>query len=459
MADLEIPPELLVKLAGQVVQNPGIPVDGPTVSAWQEPSHPLANVQSKTLPECVDYAIIGSGITGCSVAKTILESEASRDKKVAVFEARSLATGATSRNGGYLMSHAPTNFKRFADTFGAQAAKEIALFCNRNLKQVYDLTVAEGLEKESHLRGVTVVTTFEEKELFDEACEAIRMYEEAIPEKRGQHKIVDKETAKKEFNLKKTFGAITLESHMFWPYRLVTNLWQRLLERYAGRFSVETQTPVTSVTLSKDAKDQYPYVLATPRGTVRAAKVFHCVSGFTGYLLPKLRGPLFPCRLTMSTQKPGPQYGNRPYAWLFHVNQSYDPTTTVTAQGLFWMQQNAQSGDLFVGGDIQRLDDFLSSDDSVISADSAANLIKLLPNRIFDKGWTNPITNSELPSATALHRIWSGILSMTPDQAIARMALGEAKPEWLPDVYLSTEKRLTDQAMGPEAALHSFFAR
>lgn len=197
MPALEVPHELLAKLAGQIVHDPGVPVDGPTVSAWQEPSHHLANVQSKTLPECVEYAIIGSGITGCSVAKTILDSEASHDKKVVVFDARSLTTGATSRNGGYLMSHAPTNFKRFATIFGAQAAREIALFCNRNLKEVYELAVTEGLEKEIHLRDVTVVSTFEEKEHFDEASEAVRMYEEAIPEMRGQHRIIDKEAAEK----------------------------------------------------------------------------------------------------------------------------------------------------------------------------------------------------------------------------------------------------------------------
>lgn len=162
------------------------------------------------------------------------------------------------------------------------------------------------------------------------------------------------------------------------------------------------------------------------------------------------------------------------------------------------MQQNAETGDLFVGGDLQRLDDFLSSDDSVISADSARNLTDLLPKRLFKEGWTNPITNTTMTSATALHRIWSGILSMTADQvpivgsvptsisgrnveggewiaagfngygmsqcwlcgeAIARMALGEQKPEWLPDVYLSTERRLGDVSMGSEAALASFFAR
>jgi hypothetical protein len=40
------------------------------------------------------------------------------------------------------------------------------------------------------------------------------------------------------------------------------------------------------------------------------------------------------------------------------------------------------------------------------------------------------------------------------------MALGEPKPEWLPDAYLSTEERLTDKVnMGKEAAIASFFTR
>lgn len=292
---------------------------------------------------------------------------------------------------------------------------------------------------------------------------------------------------------------MVVQSRVFWPYKLVTNLLQRLLERYPERFSIETKTPVTSITVSHASDSAYPYTVVTPRGTVRAAKIFHCVNGFTGHLLPKLRGAPFPCRLSMSTQKQGPQWGNRAYSWLFHSKQSWDPSTTVVEQGLYWMQQNAKTGDLFVGGDLQRLDDFLSSDDSVISGDSARNLTTLLSQKLFSKGWTNPITNDTLSSTPALHRLWSGILGMTADQvpivgelpasvsgrkheggewvaagfngygmcqawlcgqAIARMALGESKPEWLPDVYLSTEQRLTDEAhMGPDAALTSFFLR
>lgn len=256
---------------------------------------------------------------------------------------------------------------------------------------------------------------------------------------------------------------------------------------------------MTSITLSKDGDAKYPYILTTPRGVVKAAKILHCSNGFSGHLLPKLRGPIFPCRLSMSTQKPGAQWENRPYAWLFHTKQSWDPSTTLSELGLFWMQQNAKSGDLFVGGDIQRIDDYLSSDDSLISADSVNNQTTILPKRLFEKGWNNPMTNSTLSSATAMHRMWSGIIAMTADQvpivgevpksisgrklnggewiaagfngygmcqawlsgqAIARMALGEPRPEWLPEVYLSTEKRLGDETkMGAKAALASFFSR
>ncbi|KAJ5249827.1 hypothetical protein N7489_000237 [Penicillium chrysogenum] len=474
MANSDLPHELLLKLASQVIQDPGIPVPNPTVSAWQEPAHPFATIQSKDLPRYTDCAIIGSGITGCSAAKTILESDLGFDKKVTFYE-------------------------RFADAYGAEAAREIAEFGDFNLEEVVRIAKEENLENVSEIRDVTTISSFDDREGFDAATRSVQMYEEAVPKSRGRYKVLEGEVAEKGYHLKSSKGALVVKSKVFWPYRLVTNIIQRLLERHPDRFSVETMTAVTSITISSDAVTAYPYVLTTPRGTVRAAKVFHCVNGFTGHLLPKLRGPLFPCRLSMSTQKPGPQWGNVPYSWLFHSKQSWDPNTTLVEQGLYWMQQNAQTGDLFVGGDLQRLDDFLSPDDSIISADAVGNLTNLLPKKIFTEGWTNEITNTTLSSTTAIQRVWSGIIGMTADQlpivgsvpssvsdrkveggewvaagfngygmsqawlsgqAIALMALGQPKPDWLPEVYLSSEKRLTDKArMGDEAALASFFNR
>lgn len=296
--------------------------------------------------------------------------------------------------------------------------------------------------------------------------------------------------------MKNIAGAFITKSRVFWPYRLVTGLFQRLLKQYPQRFSIETDTPVTSVKVSPE-DSAYPYLLTTPRGVIRAAKVFHCTNGFTGHLLPKLRGPIFPCRLTMSCSEPGPQFGNRPVAWLWHVPQAFDPETGLVEQGLYWMQQNAESGDLFYGGDKQKLDEMITSDDTSVSIDAARNLKTLLPQRIFAKGWSDPATDAALSSMDP-HHTWCGILGMTADQvpvvgsvpvslsgrdieggewiaagfngygmgqcwsageAIARMALGEPKPEWLPDIYLSTEQRLTGPPMTAEAALKSFFER
>ncbi|KAK6811517.1 hypothetical protein RU639_012670 [Aspergillus parasiticus] len=491
----ELPRELVVKLYNQIGQDPELPRRNPTIAAWQEPPHRLSDVQSETLPQTVDFAIIGSGITGCSVAKSLLENSLSDNKSVAVFEARRLTTGATSRNGGFLSSHAPSFFSSFAETVGIESATKIGRFCERTLEEIKRVAEAEGLYDECQIRPVEIAVTANDNELLSKIGESFRMFDECIPENTRKCVSVSKEDAEKEYGLKDIVGAFIYQSHVFWPYRLVTGLFQRLLERYPQRFAVETNTPVTSITLSGGSA--YPYLLTTPRGTVRAAKVFHCTSGFTGHLLPKLRGPIYPCRLTMSCAQPGPQFGNRPMAWLWHVPQTYDPLTRTVEQGLYWMQQNAQTGDLFYGGDLQKLEDFISANDTGYSADAANNLKTLLPQKIFARGWTDPATGLTIPAMDP-HHTWSGILSMTADQqpivgavpvaisgrdvaggewiaagfngygmgqcwssgeAIARMALGERKPEWLPDVFLSTEKRLTGPSMTTGAAFESFFNR
>ncbi|KAK5788918.1 hypothetical protein VI817_009876 [Penicillium citrinum] len=193
----ELPQEILAKLVNQVVQDPGVPVSNPTVSAWQEPAHPLATVQSEQLPQYTDIAIIGSGITGCSAAKTVLESHLGRDKSVTIFEARSLTTGATSRNGGFLLSHAPVFHGRFADAFGPEAANEISRFCERTLQEIRRVAKAENLDIISEIREVTTVATFDDDEGFAEACRSIRMFEEAVPQKEEKYTIIDGETAEK----------------------------------------------------------------------------------------------------------------------------------------------------------------------------------------------------------------------------------------------------------------------
>ena len=53
-----------------------------------------------TLPERVDVAVIGAGFTGLSAARTL----AKRGAKVAVLESETVGWGASSRNGGMVLT-------------------------------------------------------------------------------------------------------------------------------------------------------------------------------------------------------------------------------------------------------------------------------------------------------------------------------------------------------------------
>jgi hypothetical protein len=76
------------------------PRPNPTVSYWQDP--PDADIadfaSGQTVPETADTIIIGSGITGTSIAYGLLNSSKPAGK-VIMLEARQACSGATGRNG------------------------------------------------------------------------------------------------------------------------------------------------------------------------------------------------------------------------------------------------------------------------------------------------------------------------------------------------------------------------
>lgn len=88
------------KVRALITADPGLPRPSPTQSFWQLPPHPgVSNIQSPVLPKGTDIVIIGSGITGCSVARSLLEDEPLGPVHVTILEARTLVSGATGRNG------------------------------------------------------------------------------------------------------------------------------------------------------------------------------------------------------------------------------------------------------------------------------------------------------------------------------------------------------------------------
>lgn len=78
-----------------------LPVENPTDSYWLSEPHHLADYcSSEKVPEDVDIAIIGTGLSGVATAYHILKNaEGPRIPKVVLFEARQACSGATGRNG------------------------------------------------------------------------------------------------------------------------------------------------------------------------------------------------------------------------------------------------------------------------------------------------------------------------------------------------------------------------
>lgn len=80
-----------------IEQDPGLPVPNPTNSFWLDVPSPIADYKPEKLPEHADVVIIGSGITGASVARTLMAEAGGSGLTVLMLDARDACSGATGR--------------------------------------------------------------------------------------------------------------------------------------------------------------------------------------------------------------------------------------------------------------------------------------------------------------------------------------------------------------------------
>lgn len=99
----------------------------------------------------------------------------------------------------------------------------------------------------------------------------------------------------------------------FWPYKFVTQLLGRLLER--GATELHTNTPVHAV-LPPNASDTT--LIHTPRGNLRAHRVVFATNAYTAGVLPQYHSKIIPYKGTASHLLPN---SNRP---LPHLASTYN---------------------------------------------------------------------------------------------------------------------------------------
>jgi gamma-glutamylputrescine oxidase len=114
-------------------------------SFWlEEPFEPLRTLRHNG---AVDVAIVGGGVTGLSCALTLAEG----GRSVRVHEARTIASGASGRNGGFALRGGAMPYDRAKGRLGAETAAAFWRLTERTLDRMEDLA-GDALRRVGSLR-------------------------------------------------------------------------------------------------------------------------------------------------------------------------------------------------------------------------------------------------------------------------------------------------------------------
>lgn len=186
-------------LVKRIHSDPGRPSSNPTKSFWL--THPHAHVstlQSSALPSEVDVVVLGSGITGTAVAKTLLEHADSKALRVAMLDARDACEGATGRNGGHIKTSAYMEYSSLKCRYGKEAAMEVVRFHMAHLGALLAVAAAEGEDvlRGSQLRECDTADVCFEEEVWEGAKKRLAEFLEDFEDQRGLWVVREAEEAR-----------------------------------------------------------------------------------------------------------------------------------------------------------------------------------------------------------------------------------------------------------------------
>lgn len=189
----------------RALSDPGLPSQNPTSSFWLRDPHPsLAKAQSDTLPVEADVVIIGSGVTGTSIAKTLLESRKPRSGNngpgqeqtsrpaVVMLEARDICSGATGRNGGHILETAE-EFAELEQVHGIEAARKILRFRLAHLRELLAVAEKYDLTESAQARKVQFLSVYFEKKGWSDARARFQRLKQGLPEETQEWRLYERD--------------------------------------------------------------------------------------------------------------------------------------------------------------------------------------------------------------------------------------------------------------------------
>src|SRR2546422_2558864 len=245
-------------------------VDSPAVAAASE------------IPDFVDVAVIGGGFCGLSAARTL----AKRGVKVAVLEAETLGWGASSRNGGMVLTGMKLPVPALIKRYGRETVRKMYAASLESIDCVEQIVREENIDCDFSRCGHLEV-----------ACKQAHFdgYEEsaALVQRELKHEllIIPRDKLRGEIGSDIYFGGMVDETSTgLNPARCVAGL--ALAAQRAGACLYD-RTRVTSVQLDKNNGPR-KFRLQTSKGAITAREVILASGAYTSEATPALRKKIIP---------------------------------------------------------------------------------------------------------------------------------------------------------------------
>ena len=353
-----------------------MPPDADAPPSWWQQRWPSPGFAPLDGDARADVVVVGGGVSGCSTAWHLARAGA----RVRLLEARDVASGASGRNGGFLlagMAHRPV---ALAELVGADRAGELFQLTADGRERLFEVAVSIGAGAFATRTG-SLRLAVDAEELDDLEDEATLL--EAIPGVR-----VERVAAP---DLPSTLGTHFLGGLRFPDDgRSVPAAWVRALASAAAEAGavLHERSPVVSIDDDADGVE----VRTAGGHVVRGEHVVVATEAWLSGLLPELAGLVLPYRSQVLAAA-APRDGDGEVRRVL-------PNVTWSRRGWDYAQQ-AADGTLVVGGeeleDVSRLRHW----EEVTEPDDQAWL----------ESWVRRVLEVE-PDVVAR---WAGVLSQTPD--------------------------------------------
>lgn len=244
------------------------------------------------LPEqVVDVAVIGGGYTGLAAAWQLAQRQAS----VVVLDAESLGWGASSRNGGMVLTGLKVGVKTLMARYGRERTRRMFAASLAAIDCVEAIVKSENIDcdfaRHGHLEVAYKPAHYSD---FQQTAEQLA--------KEINHvvRVIPKSDLRAEIGSSTYHGGLVDEvSAGVNPARYVSGLAQAAQRAGASLCSGTRVTKLES--------HQTGWRIQTERGVIRAQQVFVATSGYTGAATPTLRKKIIPIGSFIIATEPLPE--------------------------------------------------------------------------------------------------------------------------------------------------------